>query len=82
MVLTKSGKVKFVEDAKKELKSYKVVGVLNLNGLPDRLIQKAKNSSKPNTKFILGRKTLLEKILAGPRQGQRSSRRSSPAPRP
>ena len=70
MVLTKSGKVKFVEDAKKELKSYKVVGVLNLNGLPDRLTQKAKNSSKPNTKFILGRKTLLEKILEGHSKGK------------
>ncbi|MDE1865206.1 MAG: 50S ribosomal protein L10 [Candidatus Micrarchaeota archaeon] len=71
MALTKSGKVKFVEDAKKELKSYKVVGILNLNGLPDRLTQKAKNSSKPNTRFILGRKTLLQKILeAHPKGGE------------
>ncbi len=70
MALTKSGKVKFVEDAKKEMKSYKVVGILNLNGLPDRLTQKAKNSSKPNTKFILGRKTLLEKILASHAKGK------------
>ncbi len=63
MTLSKSEKVKFVDEAKKEVKSYKVIGILNLNGLPDRLTQKAKNSSKPNTKFILGRKKLLEKIL-------------------
>jgi large subunit ribosomal protein L10 len=63
MALSKSEKVKFVEDAKKEVKAYKVIGILNLNGLPDRLTQKAKNSSKPNTKFILGRKKMLERIL-------------------
>lgn len=70
MALSKTGKVKFVEDATKELKSYKVVGVLNLNGLPDRLVQKAKNSGKPNTKFILGRKTLLEKIILAHPKGK------------
>jgi large subunit ribosomal protein L10 len=69
MTLSKSEKIKFVEDAKKEVKSYKVIGVINLNGLPDRLTQKAKNSSKPNTKFILGRKTLLEKIIASHEKG-------------
>jgi large subunit ribosomal protein L10 len=63
MTLTKSQKVKFVEDAKKEVKNYKIIGVINTNGLPDRLVQKAKNSSKPETKFIMGRKTLLQKIL-------------------
>lgn len=74
MTLNKSGKVKFVEDAKKDLKSYKVVGVLNLNGLPDRLVQKAKNSSKPDTRFILGRKTLLQKIIEDHPKGKELSK--------
>ena len=69
MALSKSAKMKFVEDAKKEVSSYKVVGIINLNGLPDRLIQKAKNSSKPNTKFILGRKSLLERIITAHPKG-------------
>jgi large subunit ribosomal protein L10 len=70
MALTKSEKIKFVEAAKKELKAYKVVGILNLNGLPDRLVQKTKNSSKPDTKFILGRKTLLHKVLESHEKGK------------
>ena len=62
-MLTKSQKAKFVEDTKKEIGSYKIVGVVELNGLPDRLVQATKNGLKPNTRFILGRKKLMQRIL-------------------
>ncbi len=62
-MLSKNDKVKFVEESSKELSKYKVVGVANLNGIPDRLLQASKNKMKSNVKLILGRRNLLVKIL-------------------
>jgi large subunit ribosomal protein L10 len=62
-MLTKTQKVSFVDAHKKELKTYKVVGIVQMKGIPDRLLQSTKNQMKGNTKFIMGRKTLLQKIL-------------------
>ncbi len=64
-MLSKDQKIKFVEEHKKMLKSYKVVGVVQLNGVPDRLLQSTKNQLKPNTRVVMGRKSLLVKILEG-----------------
>jgi large subunit ribosomal protein L10 len=64
-MLTKAQKLSFVDEYKKTLKSYKVVGVLQLKGIPDRLLQSTKNQLRSNTKFVMGRKTLLGKILEG-----------------
>lgn len=69
-MLTKSQKIKFVEDGKKELKAYSITGIVELNGLPDRLVQLTKNRLKPSTKFIMGRKTLLIKILEAHAHGK------------
>jgi large subunit ribosomal protein L10 len=69
-MFNKDQKKKFVENIKKELKAYKVVGIVELNGLPDRLLQSTKNSLKPNTRFIMGRKTLLSKILEAHPKGK------------
>ncbi|MEM0149546.1 MAG: 50S ribosomal protein L10 [Candidatus Micrarchaeaceae archaeon] len=62
-MLSRDQKIKFVEDAKRELKSYSTIGIVKLSNIPDRLLQSAKNSMKGSTKFIIGRKTLLERIL-------------------
>ncbi len=62
-MLTKTQKVNFVEEHRKLLKSYKVVGIVQLKGIPDRLLQSAKNQLKGSTKFVMGRKTLLHRIL-------------------
>jgi len=62
-MLTKTQKVSFVDEHKKLLKSYKVVGIVQLRGIPDRLLQSTKNQLKESTKFIMGRKSLLTKIL-------------------
>lgn len=64
-MLTKQQKVEFVEKCIKELKSYSVVGIIKLDGLPDRLLQSSKNKQKGSTRFIISRKTMLVKILEG-----------------
>ena len=62
-MLTKSQKVSFVETGKGYANKYSTVGVLPLSGIPDRLLQSTKNRLKGEVTFVLGRKTLLKKIL-------------------
>jgi len=62
-MLTKTEKISFVDSNKKLISKYKVIGIVQLIGIPDRLLQSTKNSLRANTKFIMGRKTLLKKIL-------------------
>lgn len=63
MTITKQQKMKFVEDAKSALKSYSTVGIVQLTGVPDRLLQLSRNKLKPEIKFMLGRKRLLLRAL-------------------
>lgn len=70
-MLTKTQKVVFVDERKKLIKSYKVLGVLQLKGIPDRLLQASRNQLRANTRFILGRKSLLSKILENDENGKR-----------
>jgi large subunit ribosomal protein L10 len=63
MVMKKEEKKKFVQHIAKEIKSYKTVAVMQLNGKPDRLLQAARNRLKGEAKIITGRKSLLHKIL-------------------
>ena len=53
----------FVETGKGYAKKYSTVGVLPLSGIPDRLLQSTKNKLKGDVTFVLGRKTLLTRIL-------------------
>lgn len=62
-MLTKNDKIKFVSERAKLLKEYKVIGIVQLSGIPDRLLQSTKNKLRANTRFIIGRKRLLAKIL-------------------
>lgn len=55
--------MKFVEMHKQELAKYKLVGVVPLSGIPDRLVQATKNRERAQVKFIIGKKTLLTRIL-------------------
>ncbi|MDE1810470.1 MAG: 50S ribosomal protein L10 [Candidatus Micrarchaeota archaeon] len=64
-MLNKAQKVKFAQDEAKAIDKYKVVGIVPISGIPDRLLQATKNKMKPNAKFIFGRKTLLQRILEG-----------------
>ncbi|MCW6160538.1 MAG: 50S ribosomal protein L10 [Candidatus Micrarchaeales archaeon] len=63
MKFTKDQKMKFVQEQAGEVKKYSVVGVLPLNAIPDRLVQKARNSMRSQTRFIIAKKSLLIRIL-------------------
>lgn len=62
-MLTKTQKASFVEEHKKLLDSYKVIGVVQLSSIPDRLLQSTKNRMRHDVRFIMGRKSMLVRIL-------------------
>ncbi len=62
-MMLKAQKVELVENLKKEIKSYKTIGILPIQEVPDRLTQKAKNMLKPDTKIIVARKSLIMRAL-------------------
>ncbi|HVA82919.1 MAG TPA: 50S ribosomal protein L10 [Candidatus Aquilonibacter sp.] len=64
-MMIKSQKVEYAKKLKAEIKKYKVVGVLPLTSLPDRLLQKVKNQMKPDTKVVIARKSLIMKAMEG-----------------
>jgi large subunit ribosomal protein L10 len=63
MALNKNQKMKFVEEHSREIKKYSVVGILPVNGIPDRLVQASRNKMRPQVKFIIAKKSLLIRIL-------------------
>ncbi|MGC8572269.1 MAG: 50S ribosomal protein L10 [Candidatus Micrarchaeia archaeon] len=64
-MFTKEQKEEFVKKNIEELKKYKTVGILQLNNIPDKLIQLSRNKLRSEVKFIIGKKTLLTKVLEG-----------------
>jgi large subunit ribosomal protein L10 len=64
-MLSKDQKRKFVDDGITAVKASKVIGVVPLAGIPDRLFQKSRNGMRSSVRFITGRKSLLSKILEG-----------------
>ncbi len=64
-MMLKAQKVEFVKNTIKEAKSYATVGILPLNAIPDSLVQKARNSLKPDVRFIMARKNLALRIIEG-----------------
>ncbi len=62
-MLTKSQKKEFVLNRQAALKKYKTIGIIQLSGIPDRLLQATKNKLKGKAEFVLGRKKMLERIL-------------------
>ncbi len=65
--MIKKEKVAFVEGLSKDLKKYKSVGILPIEALPDRLVQKVRNQLKPDTKIVVARKSLLIRALSDPK---------------
>lgn len=62
--MLKKQKVEYVKKLQKEIKTYKTVGILPIDAIPDRLVQKARNGLKANgTKFVIARHTLIHKIV-------------------
>ncbi|MCL5100688.1 MAG: 50S ribosomal protein L10 [Candidatus Marsarchaeota archaeon] len=61
--MLKSEKVAFVQKMTDEVKKHKTVGVMPIDAIPDRLVQKIRNELKPDTKMFVARKNLVDKIL-------------------
>ncbi|MGC8669967.1 MAG: 50S ribosomal protein L10 [Candidatus Micrarchaeia archaeon] len=72
-MLSKEQKIQFVEKAKKELPNYPTIGIVSLNNIPDRLLQSEKNELRDSVKFIMGRKSLLKRILESNEQAKKLS---------
>lgn len=64
-MLTRTEKEEFVRNGIKAAKGYKAVAIVPLKGLPDRLFQSSRNRLKGDSVFLVGRKTLLTRILEG-----------------
>ncbi len=64
-MLTRQEKQKFVNDGIKAVKAHKSVAVIQLDGAPDRLLQLSRNKLRGEAQFILGRKSMLARILDG-----------------
>ncbi|MDE1767832.1 MAG: 50S ribosomal protein L10 [Candidatus Micrarchaeota archaeon] len=62
-MMIKAQKVEFVKKMSKEAKGYRTIVIMSLDAVPDSLVQKVRNSLKPDVKFIVARKTLAMKIL-------------------
>ena len=62
-MMLKAQKVEYVERVKKEDKSYKTVGIMSLESVPDTLVQKVRNRMKPEVRFLVMRKSLAMRVL-------------------
>ncbi len=62
-MLTREQKAAFVESSAKKLDRYSTVAIVSMDRVPDRLLQKSRNSMRGDATFIMGRRTLLARIL-------------------
>lgn len=61
--MLKAQKVEYVKKLQKEIKSYKTVGIMSLESVPDTLVQKVRNKMKPEVRFLVMRRNLAVKAL-------------------
>ncbi len=61
-MLSKNQKIEFVNKISKDLDNYKTIGVVQLDSIPDALLQKARNGNRKDIRFVMGRKSLLVKV--------------------
>lgn len=62
-MMLKAQKIEYVKKLQEEMKKYNVVGVMPINAIPDRLLQKVRNGIKPEARIIIARKSLMLKAL-------------------
>lgn len=67
MRMLKAQKIEYVNSLKKEISTYKTIAIMPIDTVPDRLLQKIRNKLKPDSKLIMGRKTLVVKALGAER---------------
>jgi len=62
-MMLKKEKIEYVKKLKAEVKKYKTVGIMSLDAVPDTLVQKVRNKMKPETKFLVMRRSLALKVF-------------------
>ncbi len=62
--MRKEEKIEFVKGLRAQLKACRTVAVLETGATPDRLVQKVRNQLKPDAKFVVARRTLLDRAVA------------------
>ncbi|MGC8629237.1 MAG: 50S ribosomal protein L10 [Candidatus Micrarchaeia archaeon] len=67
-MLKRSQKEELVKRLSKEIEAAKTVAIMPISGIPDRLLQKARNQLRGEAKIIITRKTLLERAMADKRE--------------
>ncbi|MDE1851266.1 MAG: 50S ribosomal protein L10 [Candidatus Micrarchaeota archaeon] len=64
-MMLKAQKVEFVKRLKKEAKESKTIGIMPIDAVPDRLVQRLRNELKPKVRFMVARKSLIMRTLEG-----------------
>ncbi len=62
-MFSKSQKIEFVKKMQQEINNYSTIGLVQIQNIPDKLLQKSKNSFKKDTKIIFARKKILLRVL-------------------
>jgi large subunit ribosomal protein L10 len=70
-MMTKDQKEKFVEYGKNLIKDYKIIGVIPLNSIPDKLLQSSRYKFQSEVKLIIAKKNLLKRILEGNKETEK-----------
>ncbi|MGC8710122.1 MAG: 50S ribosomal protein L10 [Candidatus Micrarchaeia archaeon] len=63
--MLKAQKIEYVKKLKQEIKEYKTIGVMPLESIPDRLLQRIRNQLRSDTKVVIARRNLLLKAVEG-----------------
>ncbi|MEM2963616.1 MAG: 50S ribosomal protein L10 [Candidatus Anstonellales archaeon] len=64
-------KKKKVADLSSKIKSSKVIGLVNLNNVPDRLLQKARKALRGKVEFIAAKNSVIKRALETSKNGEK-----------
>jgi len=62
-MLSKNEKIEFVKKVQQEIQKYNTIGLIPIQSIPDKLLQKSRNKLNLDTKLVFARKKLLIRIL-------------------
>ncbi len=64
-MMLKAEKIAYVKKLQAEINGYKTVGIMSLDSVPDRLVQRVRNRMKPEVRFLVMRRSLALRLLEG-----------------
>lgn len=65
MQMLKQQKIEMVKQIAADLKKHSTIAILPLENIPDNLLQKVRNVTKKDSKFVIARKSLISRSLKG-----------------